>query len=83
MGQYYWNSWRSFSFRVLDLKFSPYNINLFNGELNKIESSDMFSNNSYNSQVDKENKNPNDITIYNESVFASVSISSQIVDQGD
>ena len=42
----------------------------------------MFSNNSYNSQVDKENKNPNDITIYNESIFASVSISSQIVDQG-
>ena len=29
----------------------------------------MFSNNSYNSQVDKENKNPNDITIYNESIF--------------
>ena len=82
MGQYYWSSWRSFSFRVLGLKFSPYNINLFNGELNKIVSRDMFSNNSYNSQVDKENKNPNDITIYNESIFASVSISSHIVDQG-
>ena len=29
----------------------------------------MFSNNSYSSQVDKENKNPDNITIYNESIF--------------
>ena len=50
----------------LDLKFSPYNIDLINGELNKIESSDMFSNNSNNSQVDNKNKNLDDIIIFNE-----------------
>ena len=50
----------------LDLKFSPYNTDLINGELNKIESSDMFSNISNNSQVDNKNKNLDDIVIFNE-----------------
>ena len=41
----------------------------------------MFPNNSNNSQIDNKNKNPADITIFNESIFASVSATSNVVDQ--
>ena len=43
----------------------------------------MFSNNSDNIQLDKENKNPDDVTIFNESTFANISIiTCSIIDQG-
>ena len=65
----------------LNLKFSLYNINLINAELNEIVSSDMFSSNSAKIQLDKENKTPDDVTIFNESVLANLNITCDTGDQ--
>ena len=40
----------------------------------------MFSNNSDNSQLDKENKNADDATLFNELTFANISIIYNMVD---